>query len=1033
MGLEAILSELRNRRNTLFLSFRNVGSFFVDGYQHTFPAIVGERKNKKKVTWAKERVAATEALKDFKINDNTSLGFDEKIAAFEIMQIEAPIYYGNDQGYSIALRKEGKLEKGKKAWSPLLSLKGKWGLEFFTGHYKKQAEMLVGPVAAYYSLDEQLVQTLRMHKSYHPLAQKIRNRQKLGTALEAYDGKDLELIREAINKKNFEEHIDETKAFGKHLLQLQEQLSAIGPSHVAYDQRYTTFDIHFDFDITESKLPIGERRWIRFDRARTAKELLSDKATNFDIEKFEFDSPEDRVDLDIMFHLQNGKISNRTVLSRYPLTKKRINNYSVVPCADADSLVDQAKDFVLGRKPSFVLTAYNAPFDAIEMREEGNFAIGARGSDPKKESTTKFFEKIGVYSKHVLDPLDIAKTLFAHLPNRKMDMVAKELGCGEKTGMNYRQGRELSITARTGATNHLQQDSIALIAKRLRRKQIDLDNVEHLQEVCTEILIDYATHDGEVMGAIQQTERFQKALEDRVFISTLFNIDPFKVFHDPNRINDAQEKCYFENVGLHRDDVYKRWKVMIEYERKAMARFNNFVFTSLPKPKKRGLFKHVYKVFVPVARFFEDHLARNFPPVKELIAYTDQFSDDTVRQADLAQHEDRLCKLMIQDYAVCMFERDKFLKQLTVFRKERNISNERNLFGNFNDDLFRLFYSMRNKMVEQEDHKKRYRDYNATQDILRSYLTGIDWKFMNQHGLMLKDFQSFFNQWAKVQDKERKVYGNYGVRAFYYPYAKDDIHSIEETLLLREDSIFQFAEKHDLEILHIQGNYMYIKGEKDACSQKDCPFFLVDELEKVLVTHHPSDQRSREKGHVLDQKIYYAKHGFFEGISIDEDPTFALTVFEMETYGDFVSHILEGNYEEALLNMYAALDCLSIGKVATKDLVWVSKAKQRYKAFDNGEFLYFYTDKSVVAGQDIKFDDFRKKAYVEEFIGQTKRNVYIMQIEDIEPDWDMYRKRIYERAKDLLEPFIGNQFERFVSEVISDEAFSEMAKKIIVH
>ncbi|MBR9691907.1 hypothetical protein GOV06_03910 [Candidatus Woesearchaeota archaeon] len=1040
MGKEAILSELRNRGNTLFMSFRNLGSFYVDGYKHIFSAIAGPRGDKAGVRNLEARIKSTPELRDFKINDNTSMGFDEKVAAFEVVQLEAPIWFGSDNNYSIALRKQGKLEKGKNKTSPLSNT------EFFIGHYKKQAEGMIGPVGAMYMLDDRLAKVLQFNKDYKELAKDINHRHKLGEAIAAYDGTNFKAVEESISKKDFEENSKRIKKFSKRILELKKKLEEIGLSHVGYNPRHTCFDTHFDFDITDSKLPGADRKYIQFKRMRNLDEILSDSAANFDIEKFEFDSPEERVDLVVLYNLKNGKMSNKRLLTRYPTKRKQINGFKMDYCKDAKELVGKATDFINGKRgskeESFVLTAYYMPFDSIQMREEGKFEVGSQESDPKKEVTTKFFEKIGVYGKHVIDPLDIFKVKYDHLPNKKMDMIGKELGVGGKTGLNYRQTREISIMLRTGKTEQLSRDTKEIIAKRAK-KEFDSMKIKELKEIGFDVVTDYATIDGIVMANIQKTKEYIEALEDRVYISNLLQTDPFKLFHDPNRVNDSQDRSYFENVGLHRDDVYRKWKIMIDYEKKAMARFKKFNFKSMGKIEERGLFENVYKVYVPLTRFLAEHVARNFPEIEDLIRYTDQFSDDRLRQADLAHFEDALCKLMVQDYAICMMERDNLFNLLKKTKKDVGISDSGLFDSNFDKKVYGLFYGVRNRLEETED-KKRYRNYNITQKILEDCLDDVNPKFLEQERLTIIQLQKLFNQWAKLQDKERKVYGNYGVRAFFNPYAPEkDISSIEEALDRRSFDIFKFITENDLRLMHVQGNYLYLKGDKDALFKEDCPFFLVDELDKVLMTAHPSDTRSRDKNeNVLDQKIYYEKNGFFEGISVDEEPTNKLTIFEMETYGSFIDNVLKGDYEDALTYMYDALDCMVAEKIPKENLVWMSKSKKRYRALEDGERIYFYTDEKLAGEKKICFDDDKKRNYVWDSIGKKKvegkwvdniQKVYIMKIDDLKPDWYEYRRRIEFRTKDLLETFIGRDCNWFIEEIVDDKKMKEIADSIRVY
>ncbi|MEM4271200.1 MAG: hypothetical protein QXO70_03860, partial [Candidatus Pacearchaeota archaeon] len=130
---------------------------------------------------------------------------------------------------------------------------------------------------------------------------------------------------------------------------------------------------------------------------------------------------------------------------------------------------------------------------------------------------------------------------------------------------------------------------------------------------------------------------------------------------------------------------------------------------------------------------------------------------------------------------------------------------------------------------------------------------------------------------------------------------------------------------------------------------------------------------------------------------------------------------------------------LDSGRIPKNELVWFSKERKRYKAFEGGQRIYFYTDKRMAEGMKIRKDISINREYIIERIGKKKidgkwednlQNVYLMQIDDFEPDWEMYKERIHKRSRDLLEPFLGKEFEKFLRLEINENDIEIMSERI---
>jgi uncharacterized protein YheU (UPF0270 family) len=1091
--LEALLNELKIRNNRLFLNFRDIGSFYVDGYMHTFSAIAAERKDKQKVEVLKEKIKQIPELNKFKINDNTSMGFDSKYAAFEIVQLEAPVYFGSDNAYSIELRKQGRLEKGIVN-TPLPE-------EFSSSHYKRTAEYQLSPVCGVFDLEDCLAEALKMQKQvnqkYDSILKMLSNDFSgniLSRAKKYLDKKIYSSFDRSINflfpvfdndecKKwhfNSSEEKKFSKSFGteevsKQLKDFTETIKSWSEKLLKISRFYIEkeddgrFYPHFIEDITGSKIKNEERKFMRYKRMINYEEISSLVQGLFDIEKFEFNTENERIDLVVFCNRIGDEIRNCTVLSQYPLSKSEISGFKFIYAKDNEEIVRLAASLINRNdnpdEESLIITAYNINFDSINLREGGDFGIGERDSEPKKEVNLKFFEKIAVYGKNVLDPWDIAKSIASHLPNQKLEMVANFFGIDFKKGINYRNGRELSIAARTGKTEHLSKDTLAILLSKSGKSS--LQEIQNLQELCTEIMVDYAASDALSLARLQNTGLFRNALKHRAYLGQKLTINPFDLMHDLNRLNYAQERSYFLNVGVHRDAVRLKFKNMLNYENRARQKIKRLKFDySFSRGNERGVFSEVCKVYVPLTRFLEDIVKIRFPEVSDLIKYSKQFSSNPLEEADLAHAEDKLCKWLAIDFSVCMYESDK-LQSLLKQAKEKSETEKSS--KQFNEDIYSLFYGIRNALKEKGPFD-RYLDANITIKQLEALLASDSRQYiLDKYSLSAKDAQQLFNQWARLQNKERKVHGNYAVRAFHQQHAPENISSVEEALFYRNAEISKFIRQNDLKLVHCQGDYLYLQGNKEIFQKQDCQFIHVDTIEKMFVSFNSSDKHSRKNSEEkeLKHKVFYLRHGYLEGFEQGEDPTYNYTQFEIKAFSVFLKHVLAEDYKAALLHVSDSLKQLKERNIPLEDLVWLNKTKKRYRAFESGDAVLFYEEKKdaedILQGSgktklkhkskmkggksepqsgkaEVKYDEEKDRDYIEEQDGVVKidgkkqprmKKAYFMQLSSLNPDWELYEKRIHSLAYDFLEPLLGKDAKDFIESENSEQEIAEIAERIM--
>jgi hypothetical protein len=106
--------------------------------------------------------------------------------------------------------------------------------------------------------------------------------------------------------------------------------------------------------------------------------------------------------------------------------------------------------------------------------------------------------------------------------------------------------------------------------------------------------------------------------------------------------------------------------------------------------------------------------------------------------------------------------------------------------------------------------------------------------------------------------------------------------------------------------------------------------------------------------------------------------------------------------------------------------VWHSKASNRFSAYENGEKIYFRTPTS----KETK----KEREYTVETINKIDRKVYTMNINKLNPDWNLYNEKNSLKVNNLLHCLIGDSTNKFTSTIekngiVSEEEFENLAKR----
>ena len=131
-----------------------------------------------------------------------------------------------------------------------------------------------------------------------------------------------------------------------------------------------------------------------------------------------------------------------------------------------------------------------------------------------------------------------------------------------------------------------------------------------------------------------KTELFRNTIDDAFVLSRMYGIAINRLLYSANSINDAQERAYFEKLGIYRDAVPPHFKTdcMKEHRQKAKTHFKTHVIEKLLDNKdKKGLSTNISKVFLPLGDLFNDSVKRRFPDLSKLIKYKSAMKNDKAR------------------------------------------------------------------------------------------------------------------------------------------------------------------------------------------------------------------------------------------------------------------------------------------------------------------------------------------------------------------------------------------------------------------
>lgn len=896
--LEVLISEVFERKKKLFLTFKDLGSIYVN-WEHVFPTRILSQKEE---TNLKELITNDPELDENSLSEGCKVTNYHGNKIFRILHYKAPIEI---------------LEK----------LKEKTGNKFISGHYTEKArERFANPGTAAI-IQDWLKRVLDLRQEYNNLMIETKDliKQEFPENKKNYHTRLFNELRKSIQE-------NEENAYSKKLN------SEIKNNVEELEQLHYSINLHCNTELGKEGLDIilKDIEPVIPMRPLNYEEILRQKWLFIDIEIPHFRKNNEISWVGMSYTNSNKEIHTLSNLGTKEFKKFKIHNYE-----SEKELIQGVKNSILKENPDYI-SAYNAKFDLLKMREQADFSIGERETPPLQEVSTDFFERINIRGREVIDLLRWAQICFDYLPNKKLELVSKTLLGPEKF------------------KKEITYDEMEILEDKARFHSSKEERINSSKKIAS-----YLVNDVNVMTDIFKSEEFKNFLELATRTSKEFHIPLSWSFYSPRSINLAQERSYFNSLGIYRNEVYYKSKNAREEVSQGKQDFRKLLNIAFNITADPGVYENIHVAYLRHGHFLKEIIERRFPDAEKLFSVD---SKNNFEHFILGRLGNSIAEWMTADYAI-LKKRERKLKRLIKKHNIRDI-----------DSLYNCQISKLSKWAGVNFNKG-----TLTIKGLEKHLSNESEKLVKS-GLELKDLLELLNVKRKAKKFNGRLYGNY----------QTNKKEIEAELLRMGKATKKFAEVNSLNLIHQEGPYLYFSGNIEEVKEKYPKMFLFD-IPKLLLT---KDFKGKS------QRIYYETHGFYHGIKIVDHPTNNLNKFEMETYANFIKEVLRGNNLEALEIMYVQSDLLLSKKVSNEDLVWYSKASDRFSAFENGEKIYFRTTSSET-----------KREFITENINKIDRKVYLMNVEDLNPDWDLYNDRNSLKVKNLMHCLIGTEAEKFISSV----------------
>jgi len=1081
LSIECLATEIGAKKDFKHIHFSGLGSIYID-YTHTFSTEILEEALPEEAVWKRKRrkdnTDEKKTLVEMLLESFEKEQITEREGPFRTVNVRARIsdmlefiqqqrekalqlkirdsrleetekaelrkIWHNYKDKISALKKLSRETKNEEAKEELDAIindyaenKHKAGYtlanKIVTGHYTEMIRWEMSHPWSYYAVSSQAQDALEKSSRIQKELQQIRaeaektlgrNAKRTITNMNKFFEKFYSTKEfEKINKRKFAEQlgpdiIAKRTEVQRQIISLKEQISAIGRiEHRPAD------------DTDEIKVILDSDRHLEFRRYIDAEEILDSRWCFIDIEKPRFDTEKEEVSWVAITYYENKALKKEIHTSKKTGEEFKQRFLQEKNCKIIDHYQDEnwlmagVQASINAMNPK-VLCTYNTPYDLVELdKTEHGIEYGERKSRARKEVTTRFFERINVKDKIIIDPLPIMKTAKKFLPNKKLAMIAQELGLKFRKSINYKMMAELEDII---DGKPLEEASEKTRAK-IKEFTADAEEEQDIRKACAQIIANYVGDDVDILPELMFSQEMQNYMKHIGWIAKFADVNFQKAAHTPNSVNNLQKKDFFEKTGTHLDTIHKRTKAL----QRAENRIRRFVKKTKQGGKDkqknktvRGLHKNIAHFVIPSWPFLKTDLEHRFPEAKQLFEYLESSKENKNDYYFISQYADAFCKYLLHAWGTYIKARNTL--EAEIKKAGRNfhsidhaclLCKELLQDTHDKDQLRRAYVNTRTleKVLDSRAYLEEYYTPSGKQDLLAESeikkticknIRTIN-RIMQDQQLELHNLQHWLNQWLSTAKKRNNV-----AAPFNTDPENIEVLEFEQKLLNLEAAL----RKAKIKTVHKKDENIFLTAQDTEKLPEEIPAIKVDTQDRAYIAED-TDTKS-------NNRIYYPKHGFYGGMRVkDDEPSNHLTLFEMQAYGGFLAHLFNGHIDEAVRHILKEKQRFNENKVAKKELLFYIKKHNTYEAFVKGERIRFRTDTK----QNTRYDAKKRMRYIEEYNkkGEPAR-IYITQTEDIALDRRQYSERIEERVRKLIQPIQSAiQRERTLMPAVLEQSYPE--------
>jgi hypothetical protein len=429
-----------------------------------------------------------------------------------------------------------------------------------------------------------------------------------------------------------------------------------------------------------------------------------------------------------------------------------------------------------GEQDPEIVAAHNAAFDLSNIKKaivEGHADVGL---NPKKEVWMKFFERMRLDGRQVVDTMHYFRNGFFYLPDKKLGTVrAHILGVPPEKRYSYDELRELEKLAVIG-------DSVA---------------ADHLAE--------YAVDD---VGPLAEVIKRTGIVECILPVCGAFGVEYGTCITTPNSVKNMRKREYFDVMGTTPEITQSTIKEN-ERRRGVLRNYKSRMLKEALGPCDAvGFRENVTVAVVPWGDYLRRMLYERFPQLEGFFSQKYRHLQDTEMQVVQSAYAGVFAEDMLLDHV--HWDQLEWLSRI-----ENRLA--RNMKGETPEEKSRSFWRvhhLKERTMRLETLKKYVKD-DIESDIRSRELT--PGKFYE----LLKRYRNL-PEWT--ERAERVMIGRNGVSP----------SQLENTLKIKMGKVKRFAEENGLDIVYCNKDMIFFEGGFGGAA----PIIVVGQV-PVLLTGGP--------------------------------------------------------------------------------------------------------------------------------------------------------------------------------------------------